>query len=432
MSVLKPERLPNLRTAERDVPRQNNDSIFGHATQLTVGGLGHHAAEVWRALREVAPHIQRCAPNTGVVHLGSGHWHSQPPKMVASWRRKFSSLRYRAGRYQFEIDCRFGRWLASELAQCRVHRGYFFTQIALESVSLMRPWGAATILDSPNGDIRDFRDQLCRESKKWTGWPYWGHPNEAMVRRVEDEYQLADRIRVSSEWARRSLVSGGVPDSKIFVVPQSIDVTRFVPGPAMKPSGPLRIVFVGSISLGKGFQYLLKAMSRIGPRHVSLEMVGATGDPWSKRLFARLKRGLDVVDAPGDPVPAYQRGELFVLPTLHDGFGLVVAEAMACGLPVITTDACGAAEWLREGESGWIVPRGDEDALVNAIETALTLRARLSDMGRAARTAAMQLSHDAITPILQQRVREAWGMEPADSIHDRSDLLAHSHKRIPA
>jgi glycosyltransferase involved in cell wall biosynthesis len=409
------------------------DSVLAFQTPAGAGGLGQHAGHVLRALAKLEPNLRLCAPRSpfsqDVVACGDTF---VPDPLVAHWRRQYTWFRYLTGRYQLETDKRFGHWLASHLSTKSFGRAYMFTQIARETFALTRRQGAKTILDSPNGHIGDFREQLCRESQTWTGWPYLGHPNAAMVRRVEQEYQLADRIRVSSQWAKRSLVSGGVPDSKIFVVPQSIDVTRFVPGPTVNPSGPLRIVFVGSISLGKGFQYLLKAMSRIGSRHVKLEMVGATGDPWSKRLFARLKRGLNVAHAPGDPVGAYQRGELFVLPTLHDGFGLVVAEAMACGLPVITTDACGASEWLREGESGWIVPRGDEDALVNALEGALTSRTRLTDMGRVARAAALQLSHDAILPMLQARVREAWGLEPAGSIQDRSDLLAHSDKRIPA
>jgi glycosyltransferase involved in cell wall biosynthesis len=74
-----------------------------------------------------------------------------------------------------------------------------------------------------------------------------------------------------------------------------------------------------------------------------------------------------------------------VLPTLHDGFGFVVAEAMASGLPVITTDQCGAAEWIRPGETGWIVPAGHTDALASAIDAAAQTRARLRDTGMAAR-----------------------------------------------
>jgi glycosyltransferase involved in cell wall biosynthesis len=382
-----------------------SSGILAYRTPPGVGGLGHHAAHVLSALSGLIPELHVCGPRDGD---GSRDTHTLPPEpLVAAWRRRYTWLRYMTGRYQLAIDRRFGRWLASELSTRAFERGYFFTQIARESLALARDKGALTILDSPNGHIRDFREQLCRESLRWTGWPYLGHPNEAMVQRVEEEYQLADRIRVSSEWARRSLIEGGVAKRKVFVVPQSIDVSRFAPSTIGAATGPLRVVFVGSISLGKGFQYLLRAMSRLGGHHFALTMIGATGDPWSHRLLRRLRAGLEVVHAAGDPLSAYQRGELFVLPTLHDGFGLVVAEAMACGLPVITTEACGAAEWIDEG-SGWVVPRGDEDALADALERAASGRRALRDMGRHARRAAQHFSGDTITAAFQRSVSRAW------------------------
>jgi glycosyltransferase involved in cell wall biosynthesis len=159
--------------------------------------------------------------------------------------------------------------------------------------------------------------------------------------------------------------------------------------------GPLRIVFAGSFTVGKGFQYLLRAIARIGAAHFSVSMVGATGDPWCRRLLADLGRGLDIVHAPGDPITAYQNGELFVLPTVHDGFGLVVAEAMACGLPVVTTDCCGAAEMIEPNRTGWIVPAADEDALAAALEGALSRRSALAQMGLSARQTAVRFNTDA-------------------------------------
>jgi glycosyltransferase involved in cell wall biosynthesis len=331
-----------------------------------------------------------------------------PPTLVAAWRRRFTWLRYFTGAFQYEVDSRLGSWLATELRGREWERGYFFTQIARESLVLARSRGASTFLDNPNGHIRDFRERLCSESERWTGWPFLGHPSESMVRRVEHEYRLADRIRVSSHWAKRRMVDRGVDATKIVVVPPIVDVNKFTPGERGSANGPLRLVFVGSISLGKGFQYLLRAIARLGARHFQLEMVGATGDPWCRRLLERLTIGLNVVHAPGDPVSAYQRGELFVLPTLHDGFGLVVGEAMACGLPVMTTDSCGAAEWIVPGDSGWVLPAGDEEALVTALEGALTRRRDLEPMGMVARRTADRLNDETCRGRLARCVAEHW------------------------
>ena len=96
---------------------------------------------------------------------------------------------------------------------------------------------------------------------------------------------------------------------------------------------------------------------------------------------------MDITIAPGDPLPAYHRAEIAVLPTLEDGSPFAVAEGMACGLPTIVTNCCGAREWVEPGRSGWIVPAGDADALADVLAAAVRRRKDLHAMGRAARDA---------------------------------------------
>jgi glycosyltransferase involved in cell wall biosynthesis len=91
---------------------------------------------------------------------------------------------------------------------------------------------------------------------------------------------------------------------------------------------------------------------------------------------------------PQDPVPVSHRAELLVFPSLHDGFGFVVAEAMASGLPVIVTSSAGASEWVSPG-SGWVVPPADSDALTAALIDAMSRRSELTEMGRRARAAVL-------------------------------------------
>jgi glycosyltransferase involved in cell wall biosynthesis len=318
------------------------------------------------------------------------------------------------GHYQHETDARVGKWLAARVSRVPVDCAYLFTQIARESLAVLRERRVPTILDNPNGHIAHYRAAVRRECARWVKWPYWGHPSAATVVRVESEYSLATVIRVASPWARQGLVAMGVPAEKVVVVPPVIDTDRFRPASAgRRPEGPLRLVFVGSVSLGKGFPYLLTAMHQIGASRVRLEVVGATGDPWSRRLFATLSRGLQVDVAPGDPRAAYARAEALVLPTVHDGFGLVVGEAMACGLPVVTTDQCGAADWVEPGTSGAVLPAADQEALTETLAELLRRRRDLAEQGRAAREAVVRRAQSGRT--LTGFVAEHWNRPAHES-----------------
>jgi glycosyltransferase involved in cell wall biosynthesis len=208
-----------------------------------------------------------------------------------------------------------------------------------------------------------------------------------MVERVENEYALADRIRVSSEWARASLAAGGVPAQKITVLQQPVDLERYCP-PASRPQpvGPLRVVFVGSLDLRKGFVYLLDAV-REHIEQVSLELVGGTVDRCTARLLATHATGVHVTVRPADPRAAYHHAEVAVLPTLEDGSPFAVAEAMSSGLPVVVTDCCGAREWVEEGRTGWIIAGRSASAIARALADAVARRDRLAEMGTAARRA---------------------------------------------
>ena len=209
-----------------------------------------------------------------------------------------------------------------------------------------------------------------------------------MTARVLREYSLASLIRVSSKWAEQSPISAGVAEAKIHVFSQQLDLSRYCPDGSLRDTqGPLRLVFVGSVELRKGFHVLLRAIRRVGPSHFSLRMVGATGNRQDSRLLRSEAQGLSVSIAPGDSLPAYHRAELAILPSLEDGFGFAAGEAMACGLPVIVSDQCGAQEWVEPG-SGWIVKAGDGEALATALEDALSKRPVRAAMGRISRSSA--------------------------------------------
>lgn len=373
------------------------------------GGLGLQAASAITALAASERSVHAFGPGrVKVWPLAGGEpavvWHESSPPLPR-WMLRYSWWRRYQGHYQFQCDRRLGDWARKQIERLQPERCYVFTQVGLEVLKWAREQNVSTVLDNPNGHIRHYREVFAREARRWFGAKHLGHPTEAMVLRVEEEYKLADRIRVSSEWAKDSMVSYGVPAGKIKVVPQPLNLLRFQPnGEHVDARGPLRVCYIGNLNLAKGFPYLMRAVKMLGDERVSLEIVGATGNRPSKSLFKKERQGMKLNSAPGDPVPAYRRAEVFVLPSLHDGFGFVVAEAMACGLPVIVTKDCGAAGWVKEGKTGWIIPAGEVDALVDALSDALRRRAELKEMGRLARIEVEQRADPACLDHLREWV----------------------------
>ena len=353
-----------------------------------IGGLGQLAHDVIADLMASQVSVLAIGPTAaGSVAYRGIDWRV-PPDFIPNWRKRWTTLRWNSGKLEELLNARRSRWTAREIERSPAQALYIFSQIALDSLRWARTREVLTVLDSPTGHIRHFRETGVREARRWGAEPYKDHPSARMVSRVELEYELADRIRVASNWSRDTLVAHGVRAEKIRVVGYRTDVVRFSPPLTPRPTdGPMRICMVAGITLHKGFVYLLNAIRKVGAKHVRLELVGATGSRACRQLLAREAAHLDIhAETLPDVSVAYHRAELLVHPSLHDGYGLVVGEAMATGLPVIVSNTCGAASLVQPGVTGWIVPAADVDSLAAALQDALENRVRLATMGAAART----------------------------------------------
>ncbi|MCC7007741.1 MAG: glycosyltransferase family 4 protein [Acidobacteria bacterium] len=186
------------------------------------------------------------------------------------------------------------------------------------------------------------------------------------------EAAAAAWIVAGSAFTARTLVAAGVPAEKLLVVapggPEPID-------PSALPASPprtCRFLHVGNAAVHKGTHLLLKAWRQVARPGLELHLYGQTTLPAAVLAKAKAAPGGDAIVAhgavPAATLPAiYREASVLVFPTLCDGFGLVVAEALANGLPVITTANAGAADLIVEGQNGFVIPAADVEALAEAL-----------------------------------------------------------------
>jgi glycosyltransferase involved in cell wall biosynthesis len=200
------------------------------------------------------------------------------------------------------------------------------------------------------------------------------------VARAEAEYAQADVIDVLSSWARRTLVERGVPPEKIVVTPLGVDPARFAVGaPAARP---FRVLCVGRIERAKGIAPLVAALGKL--RAAELLLVGAVQDD-ARALVSAPNVTVRAPVSPEALAALYREADVLAFPSLSDGFGLVILEAMASGLPVVASDHSAGPDVIRDGQDGFVVPAGDAGALAERLAWLQDRPEARVELGRSAR-----------------------------------------------
>jgi glycosyltransferase involved in cell wall biosynthesis len=207
--------------------------------------------------------------------------------------------------------------------------------------------------------------------------------------RLVEESAMAERWIVASRFSKQTLIDAGIPGERVEVVPYGIDLKRFSPRDSYrKVVKPLRLLFVGTICQRKGIKYLKEALALLPPGSVELTICGRPVDDLAMFRDSGLPvRLFPSISAQG-LLDAYQSADVFVFPSLAEGFAQVLLEALASGLPIISTTRTAAPDLIRHGEQGYIIEPGDPVALATQIEKFLEDPTLVRSMGEAARTRA--------------------------------------------
>lgn len=279
---------------------------------------------------------------------------------------------------------RFGRFAARTLPDCDILVAW--SGAGLEAMQEAKRRSIKVVLERGSTHMEHQCRVLAEAHARWG--LAWRPTAPELVARERAEYALADRIAVGSGHAAASFRAEGVAEGKLLVNPYGVDLSRFAPPPGGRDEKRrLRILFVGSVGIRKGVPELLTAFASLAGQ-ADLHVVGPL-EPDFAPLLARLPQAGVILRGPlpGAALAAeYAAADIFVLPSVEEGFGMVILQAMAAGLPVVASTATGLPDADSEGRAGLSVPPADVEALRFALEYLAADGSRRRDLGEAART----------------------------------------------
>ena len=250
-----------------------------------------------------------------------------------------------------------------------------------------------TVMEEVNSHV-DRCHALMRDEYEKLGrgeYPYHFADHEMRL----EAYEQCDFILCPSTFVERSFLEKGFAPQRLLKVNFGFDLTSFGNRPQFKQTARddvFRLLYVGQLNFRKGIRYAVEAFRRLKHPRKEFVLVG----PITKTT------GLEGVSLPEgvrvtgilkgeDLAKAYASASAFVLPTIEEGMALVLGEAMASGLPVVTTTHSGGEDLISEGVEGFIVPPADEDALLQAFDKLAGDPEMTRAMGHAAREKARKL-----------------------------------------
>ena len=298
----------------------------------------------------------------------------------------------------FSIDAvyrSFDRHVAKHLhALTDLQCVYAYEDSALLTFQTAESLGLRRVYDLPIGYWRAAQ-QFFEEERDLQ--PAWActltglNDSSTKLARKDQELQLADLVVVPSEFVRKTLLEHSSAAAPIAVVPFGSPPPISAP-PYVPEVGPLRVLYVGSLSQRKGLSYALDAVQSLG-KQINLTIIGRLTSPGCRPLMAALERNRWIESLPHKQVLEQMRlHDVLVLPSLFEGFALVIGEALSQGLPVIATYNSGATEIVRDGIDGFIVPIRNSQVIAERLQQLASNRDQLAAMRQACLQRAAELS----------------------------------------
>lgn len=285
---------------------------------------------------------------------------------------------------------------------------YCYEDGAFATFKAARQRGLPCLYDLPIGYWRAARAIYEAESHREPDWAVTlsgTFDSREKLARKDEELKAADLVIVASSFTKQTLLSAGIHDKPVAVIPYGSP--QFTDEPTYHANaGKLRVLFVGSLGQRKGLSYLLKAVDMLKAR-VELTLLGRkTTDNCGPLNEATQKYHWIPSLSHADVLKEMSCHDVLVFPSLFEGFGLVILEAMSRGIPVIATPNTAGPDVIRDGEDGFIVPICSDAAIACKLEELARSPQKLRDMKHAALDRAQSFAWENYRNSLVQIIHE--------------------------
>lgn len=232
--------------------------------------------------------------------------------------------------------------------------------------------------------------------------------DENLMRDYIQEVKDSDYFFSPSQIVKKSLVYAGANENAIKIIPYGVNVEQFLFRKKKVHSHPLKLLYVGQITHRKGMHHLLKIISAMPSSQIMLALAGDYSK--TSELYLQYKKceNIQFLGFVTRNILAefYQNCDLFVFPTLGEGYGLVVLEALSTGTPVLSSNLAGGNDIIKDGYNGFVFQGGDDEGLRRLLSFLIENMNIIPAMSENARTSVMNMSWDTYYSKIQKAINE--------------------------
>jgi len=288
----------------------------------------------------------------------------------------------------------FDRWVAFQIKNSNANIFIGWGGMSLHSIKAAQKKGMITIVERGSCHISMQNILLIEEYKKFN---VKFQIEQAVIEKENKEYNQSNYISIPSEFARQSFLSYKIDSNKLLV--NHYGVSKHFSHLEGKPNDIFTILFLGKISVRKGFIYLIEAILRLNKRGIRVKGLFIGG------IDSSIRNYIDNITHENIEFTGHinhyklsnyiSKSDVAVVPSIEDGFGMVVPQILACNVPVIVSENTGAADIINEGKNGYIIPIRSVKQIQEKIELLYNQPEKLLEMKSFIKNNPIDLSWDA-------------------------------------